>query len=153
MAGNRINVPIIDGNGKRSVATFPCTTPTDGQITALYDALAGIVLGVRGGASIVTEAAKDAADAGTAPGTALRSVKWLCRYQDTVDSSIHTLEIGTADTSLQALPSKNIDLTAGAGLAFKTAFDAAVKSPQNSVGQGGGNAVTLLSVEAVTRSL
>ena len=152
MAGNRILIPIKDGNGKLSTATFPCTAPVDLEITALYDAVQDLILGKRQGSSLLTETAKDAADVGLAGGGAARSIKWLCTYQDNVDASEHRLEIPTADLTLQALPSSFIDLAAGSGLAFKTAFEAAVTSPI-SPGQGGGNAVTLLSVEYVNRTL
>jgi hypothetical protein len=152
MASNRILIPIKDGNGKISTITAPCTSPTDGTITNFYAAVDAITLGKRQGASLVTETPKDAPDVGLAPANATRNNKWLCTYQDNVDASIHHLEIPTADLLLQASPSNAMDLTTGAGGTFKAAFDALVKSPAYP-GQGGGNAVTLLSVEAVGRSL
>lgn len=152
MANDRILIPIKDGNGKISTAVFPCSAPLDGQITALYAAVDGIALGKLQGASLVTETPKDSAQAGLAPGNATRNNKWLCTYQDNTDASIHRLEVPTADLSLQAVPGNTLDLSAGAGLAFKTAFEAAVMSPATP-GQGGGNAVTLLSVEYVGRSM
>lgn len=152
MANARILIPIKDGNGKISTATFPTVAPSDAQITALYNAVDGLVKGKLQGSSFVEETAKDAAQAGLAPGSATRVNKWLCSYQDNTDASEHSLEIATADLDLQASPGNTVDLTAGAGLAFKTAFEAAVKSPVTP-GQGGGNAVTLLSVEFVGRNL
>jgi hypothetical protein len=152
MANNRILIPVKDGNGKISTATFPCTTPSDAQITALFDAVDDVILGKLQGSSLVTEADKDAAQAGLASGAATRNNKWLCTYQDNTDASTHRLEIPTADLALQAVPGNTLDLSAGVGLALKTAFEAAVKSPIYP-GQGGGNAVTLLSVEYVGRSL
>lgn len=152
MAGNRILIPIKDGNGKLSSVTAPCTSPTDVQITALYNAIEGITLGKRQGSSYVVETAKDAPDVGLAPANATRNNKWLCSYQDNVDASLHKMEIPTADLLLQASPSNAMDLGAGPGAVFKAAFEAAVRSPITP-GQGGGNAVTLLSVEYVSRSL
>lgn len=152
MAGNRILIPMKDGNGKLSTITFPCASPTDVQITALYNAVDGLCLGKRQGSAFVTETAKDASDVGLAPANATRNNKWLCTYQDNVDASLHRLEIPTADLLLQATPSNAVDLGAGAGAVFKAAFEAAVRSPV-SPGQTGGNAVTLLAVEYVGRSL
>lgn len=152
MAQNRVVVPIKDANNKISSVTFPCATPTDVQITALYDALADIIVGKRQGSSFITDAAKDAADAGAAPGTATRNNKWLCTYQDNTDLSVHRMEIPTADLTAQALPSPFMDLSAGVGAVFKATFEAVVKSPI-APGQGGGNAVTLLSVEYMSRAM
>lgn len=152
MASNRITIPIKDGNGKTSTATFPCTSPTDVQITALYTAVDLIALGKRQGSALVTETAKDAADVGLAPGSATRNNKWLCTYQDNVDASLHHVEIPTADIAQQAVPGNNLDLATGNGATFKAAFEALVKSP-TLPGQGGGNSVTLLSVQYVSRAL
>jgi hypothetical protein len=152
MAQNRVVVPIKDGNAKMSSVTFPVDAPTDLQITALYDALGDIILGKRQGSSYITDAAKDAADAGAAPGGATRNNKWLCTYQDNVDLSVHRMEIPTADLEEQALPSPYMSLAAGNGLAFKTAFEAIVKSPIRP-GQGGNNAVTLTSVQFIGRAM
>lgn len=155
MADNRITIPVLDGNGKTSTVTFPvgASTPGDAAITSLYDAMGAIIKGKRRGANFVVETPKDAADVGLAPGSATRSNKWLCTYQDNVDTSTHTLEIPTADLDLQAVPSNALDLTSVEGAAFKTAFEAAVLSPLQNGGIGGGNAVTLLSVEFVNRNL
>lgn len=152
MAQNRVVVPIKDGNNKMSSVTFPVDAPTDLQITNLYNALGDLILGKRQGSSFITDEAKDAADAGAAPGSATRNNKWLCTYQDNVDLSVHRLEIPTADLDQQALPSPFVDLGAGDGATFKTAFEAAVVSPIRP-GQGGGNAVTLLSVEYIGRAM
>lgn len=152
MASNRILIPIKDGNGKQSTITAPCTSPTDVQITTFYAAVDLITLGKRQGATLVTETPKEPPDVGLAPANATRNNKWLCTYQDTNDASIHHLEIPTADLLLQSSPGTAMDLTTGAGATFKAAFDAMVKSPVYP-GQAGGTPVTLLSVEAVGRSL
>jgi hypothetical protein len=152
MASNRILIPIKDGNGKTSSVTAPCTTPTDQAITNLHAAVDLITLGKLGQVSYVVETAKDAPQAGLAPGAATRNNKWLCTYQDNVDASLHHMEIPTADLAQQATPGNTLDLAGGNGATFKAAFEAAVKSP-TTAGQGGGNAVTLLSVEYVGRSL
>lgn len=152
MASNRINIPIKDGNGKTSTVTAPCTTPTDQAITNFFNAVDLITLGKLQGSSYIVETPKDAAQSGAAGGAATRNNKWLCEYQDNTDASLHRMEIPTADLAQQATPGKSLDLATGNGATFKAAFEAMVKSPATP-GQGGGNAVTLLSVEYVGRSL
>lgn len=66
---------------------------------------------------------------------------WLFRSQDTVNGKIFTNRIGTANNT--ALPSPTtdfLDLTAGLGLALKTAWDDVYVSPY-------GNAGVLLTVQ------
>jgi len=78
-----------------------------------------------------------------------RGLKWLFRVEaiaGTDIGTIYTHEMGTADRA--QLPSANsdfLDLSAGVGLALKTAFEDIWESPQGSAG-------TLLSVQAVERT-
>lgn len=62
---------------------------------------------------------------------AQRENKWLCRYHDPVTYNNYVLTFGTADLSKHIANSEFVDLTAGDGLAFKTAFDAVVTSPED----------------------
>lgn len=78
---------------------------------------------------------------------AQRENKWLLRYVDTVTSQKFRVSIGTADLTELPDNSEFLDLTAGDGLALKTAFDAIVVSPDNS-----SNAVSLRSVQFVGRN-
>lgn len=76
---------------------------------------------------------------------AQRENKWLVRYTDVTTHRVFKGEIPTADLSLLASNSEFLDLSAGAGLAFKNAFEAVVKSID-------GNAVQVISVQFVGRS-
>jgi len=123
------------------------TAVTDPQIQALVDAWDAVILG----ASIRGVKSEDTVvDVGSAvpPADELanRGDKWLARAQDSVKGNIFTHELGTADFSQLPSPTSDfLDLTAGVGLALKTAFDAAYESPLENTG-------VLLSVQQVTRS-
>lgn len=120
---------------------------TDPQIQALVDAWDAVILG----AAIKGVKSEDTViDVGSqvppAAELANRGDKWLARAQDSTTGRIFTHELGTADyTQLPSPTSDTLDLTAGVGLALKTAFDAAYESPE-------GNTGVLLSVQQVTRS-
>lgn len=72
-----------------------------------------------------------------------RGVKWTVSWEDTVTHSKGTNYIPTADLSLLPLVggvrSEDLDLTAGAGLAAKTALDTLAKSPA-------GNPISVLRI-------
>jgi hypothetical protein len=120
---------------------------TDPELQAIVDAVDAVILGA---AASGTKTISSVIDAGSAvPPTstsAERGNKWLIRIQDSVNSKIFTHEIGTADNA--QLPSSTddyLDLTAGVGLALKTAIEAAYESPYGNVG-------VLLSVQQVNRA-
>lgn len=113
----------------------------------IADALQAIILGapIRAVKSVPT-----IVDAGSAippaDENANRKNMWQFRFQDSVNGRIFTHTLGTADNT--ALPSPTtdfLDLSAGLGLAVKTALDAAYRSPY-------GNAGVLLSVQQVNGS-
>jgi len=58
---------------------------------------------------------------------ALKAIKFLCRARDTNGNAV-TIQIPAALLSLAPSATNKVDLTAGAGLAFKTAWDAYVLS-------------------------
>lgn len=80
--------------------------------------------------------------------SAQRERKWLARYHALTPLRRFTLEIPCADLSLLTEANrKQADLTAGAGLAFKTAWDGYVRSPDD-------NSATILdSLEHVGRNI
>lgn len=77
---------------------------------------------------------------------AQRETKWLVSYVDDVTGKQHTMEIGGADLALVGDDGKTLNVAAGAGAAFVTAFEAGVKSPV-------GNDVTFLSAVHVGRNI
>jgi hypothetical protein len=113
-------------------------------------AVDGIVLGVLAKEALVMDETNLSALAPANP-LAQRGIKWHAQYSDNTAffdpgvnaipnagyQQIFTNSIGTADLSLLADGEEELNLTAGVGLAFKTAFDAFVKSPY------GGDAVLL----------
>lgn len=105
------------------------------QMGALEDAISAIVLG-----SLVQSRWGDSDNIVAAPPTsklAQRGVKWTLQGRDSVTGVPVINHVPTADlTKLPAGASEDLDLTAGVGLALKTAYEALVKSPA-------GNALTL----------
>lgn len=105
-------------------------------------AVDGIILGVLAKESLVMDETNISAAAPTNP-LAQRGIKWSAQYADNTAffdapvnaipnagyQQIFTNTIGTADLSLLSNGEEELNLTAGAGLAFKTAFDALIKSP------------------------
>lgn len=88
--------------------------------------------------------------ANAASSLAQREQKWLCRYTSATMPELgqFRLEIPTADLTLLTNNSDFLDLSAGAGLAFKNAFEAVVVTPDAYE-----HATTLLSVQYVGRNL
>lgn len=78
--------------------------------------------------------------------TSQRENKWLCTIADNVTNKLYRHEIPLADLSLVQANTDFMDLSAGDGLALKTAIEAGVKSPA-------GNAVSLVSVQFVGKRL
>jgi len=90
---------------------------------------------------------------------AQRETKWLVVYEDNLPFfddpvnaipnagylKIFTMEIGTADLSLLNTDTNTMNITAGAGLTFKTAFEAIARSPY-------GGTVTVRQVQHVGRN-
>lgn len=122
----------------------------DAAVTALRDALAGIILGTLPSAKKSTTTTIEVGEEGPADDKAAnRGNKWLFRTFVALDNQgsgkVYTNELGTVDSSV--LPSADadfVDLTAGLGLAVKNAWDAAYRSKQ-------GNPGVLLSIQQLTR--
>ena len=112
------------------------------EVGALRTAIEGITIGVVAKESLsVFETALSAASA--ASPLAQRGVKWTVGYTDVtaffddpVNSipnagyqKVFTFQIPTADLSLLTSGEEELDLTAGAGLAFVTALENTARSP------------------------
>lgn len=123
----------------------------DAAVQALIDAVDAIILGTDASGKTTISNVVDAGTPGpSAELFAQRGNKWLLRVNVPLDKQgegdIYTHEIGTADNA--QLPSADtdfLDLTAGVGLALKTALEAVYESPE-------GNPGTLLSVQQVNRA-
>lgn len=105
------------------------------QMGDLTTAIMAIVLGVKVGSGWGDNDSFVAAP--PASKLAQRGVKWTLQGRDTVTGVPVMNHVPTANlTLLPAGDTEDLDLTAGVGLALKTAYDALVKSP-------GGNALAL----------
>lgn len=140
MAGSAYKVKVIDypkagkPMGEASHATFPGTTLTAANFDAqdtLMDNLRAAIVGVISGKINIESRVAVVEEVSATPVTdkdAQRERKWLCRYHDASTGERYTLTVPTADSAILATNSEEMDLDdAGAGLAFKTAFDAYVK--------------------------
>lgn len=141
-------VSTLDRQSKRTSTTMGVADAvTDPEIQAVADAIDAIILGSPCSATKVVRSIVDAGSAAPpADKAANRANKWLMRIQDSTTAQIYTHEIGTVDDSqLPTATDDYLDLTAGTGLALKTAIEAAYRSPDN-------NAGVLLSVQQVNRA-
>lgn len=120
---------------------------TDPELQALVNAMDTVLIGSDCSGTKTVATVVDAGSAVLpADENANRGNKWLFRAQDSVNGKIFTHEIGCADNSVLASATDDyVDLTAGAGLALKTAWDAVYESPY-------GNGGVLLSVQQVNRA-
>ncbi len=121
----------------------------DAQVTALGAAQTGIqgvtLIAFDGAIYPAVDTPRETVPPASA--AAQREIKWLCRLTDAIDPMGNwSFEIGGADTSLLVLNSDIMDLTAGAGLALKTAIEA------NTVSRLG-NAVVLAEAKLVGRNI
>lgn len=143
-------------NGKPETTTsrFPVTTLTPANVAAqitlannLQVAIASIVLG-----NFVKSESTYASNTlggllASADPLAQRENKWLMRYHDATTFQNFQLSVGTADLTKHMTNSEFVDLTAGDGLALKTAFEAVVVSPADST-----HLVILDSIQYVGRN-
>ena len=115
-----------------------------GLISTLYTAALDITVGAQAGSNVLAVSTVSAVEV-TNP-QAQRENKWLVRYHDT-GSTKFTLEIPTADLSLLDTGTEFLNLADGGPIAaFKTAFEAVVKSPDDPA-----LSVTLDSIQFVGR--
>lgn len=142
-----------NGEPETTSMTFPVTTLTPANVAAqitlagnLKVALAAITLG--NFLKDESTYARNLLGAGAAASTlAQRENKWLMRYHDATNFVKYQVSIGTADLTLLPPNGEFLDLTAGDGLALKTAFEAVVVAPGDST-----HATILDSVQFVGRN-
>lgn len=143
-----------NGMPETTTSRVPITTVTAGNfttvdtaITALVAAIDGITLGVVNRRTTESYTSTATNPAPSSDPLAQRENKYLCRYHDVVNGKRFSVSFGTADLSLHMANSEFLDLTAGPGLALKTAFEAVVVSGDDSA-----HAVVLDSVQFVGRN-
>lgn len=126
-------------------ANFDTYVGASGLVPDYYDALNAIVLGNISRERIT---ARNILISSAPAGSVYAQVelKWQLTYTDAVTGKQWQREIPTPDLTLLVAGTDLMNITAGAGLAYKTAFEAVAVSPD-------GNAVTLNSVRVVGRNL
>jgi len=150
MADNTVK---SNGTPETTTISLPVTTLNAGNyaaqsslIAALVTALEGITIGnpVKSETTILRSIISAAA---ASDPLAQRENKFLLRYHGSTLNQKFQASIGTADLTQLMTNSEFIDLTAGTGLALKSAFEAIVKSPNDS-----SESVVLDSVQFVGRN-
>lgn len=135
--GSTVGVNIADINAGNIVATLAA-------IATLEAAIDAVVAGTPRQEQIIA-VTTDIAGVAPASGWAQRETKWLVSGVDSQGLS-STLEIPTADLTLLAGGTKNLDISAGVGLALANALNAVWLSRA-------GNAVTVSKIIHVGRNL
>ncbi len=150
MADNTLSA---NGQPTTSNTEVPVITLTSGNFTAqatlhsdLINALEGITIGNPAKSQIVSNREIISAAPASDP-LAQRENKWLLRYHGATLAQKFQVSIGTADLTQLTGNSEFLDLSAGTGLALKTAFEAVVRSPNDA-----SEAVVLDSVQFVGRN-
>lgn len=144
-----LNIPVTDYSNENSSVSLPVADAIlDANITTLFGAVDGIVLGNLGQSTLNLSTVKDAGPGGAAADKfAQRKLKFLCRYHDDTTLENLRLELPCPDMTLLISNTDFIDLGSGAGATFKGLFDAFVKARRT------GNACVLDSVQLVGRKL
>jgi hypothetical protein len=147
----KLNLTYLDHDGESSTVGVRTVDLTAGNIAAqlaLMDALQTAIDGIANGAlkskAVIAET-EDFAATNPASGFTQREVKWLVTGVDSAGFNT-TLEIPCADLSLLGANTGQLDISAGAGLAFKDALEDVWVSAQ-------GNPVTVNAVYHVGRNI
>jgi len=146
----RITLTTIDRESKSTSLSIGADDAVGGvAVQALADAVDAVILGsdVQAVSTVATVVDAGSDEPPNEP-FANRGNKWIFRTQVALENGkIYTNEIGTADNAqLPSASSDFLDLTAGVGLALKTAWDAVFESDD-------GNPGVLLSVQQINRGL
>ncbi len=138
-----------DNTSEKSTATFQGVDMTAGNLVAqegLQDAIVSAIAGIADGVLAKTvRIAEETEGSSSVPAVGVqREIKFLARWHAGTEQ--HRTEIPCADISQLVTGTEQVNLAAGAGLAFKQAFDAYV------VGDDGSTAGVLDSLTFVTRN-
>lgn len=149
---DRLNVQTYDRHNKVTSMRLPVDPAATGpNLQAVVDAMDAVVLGVACSGKKTATTVIDAGSAGPSTDVdANRGNKWLVKIFVALDKGgagdIYDYELGTADNAQLPLASSDfLDLTAGVGLALKTAIETVYQSDE-------GNPGVVQSVQQVNRS-
>lgn len=147
----KFKVATVDKNSDDTSMTIGVDAgATNGELQAVVDAVDGIIRGsLASGVKTISETIDVGVDTPPDDKEAVKTDKWLLRMScldGNGDSRILTYEIGTADNTVLPSASEDyLDLTAGVGLALKTAIEAVYLSLYATTG-------TLISVQRIGRA-
>jgi hypothetical protein len=142
-----------NGTPESTTISLPVTTLSAANYAAQSALIAALITALEGitiGNPAKTETTILRSIISTTPASdplAQRENKFLLRYHGTTLNVKFQASIGTADLTQLMTNSEFVDLTAGAGLALKDAFEDIVKSPNDAA-----EAVVLDSVQFVGRN-
>lgn len=128
----RLNLNLVDRDNEKASMSLHIANMTAGTFTAQNTAIDALIDAIEGISLLpLTKDSRIAVETGFAPALptdvyAQRGIKWLVRAVDPTGNAV-TFHVPGADLSLLAT-GENLDLTAGEGLAFKTAVEAVVRS-------------------------
>jgi len=149
-----IAVQITDYSNEKSTTVLNTTVLTAGNFTA-QQALAATLVGAIDDLTIgeLTKQVNSipVVDSPAIPTNpyAQREMKWLVQYQGNVSGKMFSSEIAAPDITDNVVPNTDVaDLTSTDWAAFKTAFEAYVKSPDD-VAEG----VTVIGAHLVGRNI
>ncbi len=148
------NFQITDYSNEKSSFGFLSVTGNAGNLTA-QEGLAAAVAAALANLSIGVVSKEtysilliDAPGIATNP-YAMREVKWLVRYQGDTSGKLFSLEIAAPDVTDNTVVNSDVaDLGSTDWAAFKTAFEAYAKSPDN-----GTESVTVVGARLVGRNI
>ena len=141
-AKSRFTIVLADNNAQTAQASLrvPDTIST-AEVLAIRDAILGICNGVaREYGHVVTQ--EDEGLVFSTDVDADTRHAWRVLYRDNVLLKQYTVTLRVANPASRRPQTDELDLSAGVGLAFKTAFEAHVLSPDD-------NAVTILRVDYI----
>lgn len=138
----RFTVRVIDGDGDLQQTSVETVTPTSASFDQIETDEAGFVAAIE--AIILGNVAEHrleslAVETGATPPATMQAqtnIQWVAEYIDTVTNERLRWRIGTADLGIATVIYNNapaLNLAAGAGLAFKNAFDGFVRHDGNTV--------------------
>lgn len=136
----KINIPILDNSGDTSVtSTYMKDAATNGQITALFNAVDGMSIGTLVKSYVTQSIDKDTGSQVLPTNKfARRENRFICHYSDVTTGKSYSFSIPCADLALTT--GDAVDMSSAPAVALKTAFEAMACSEF-------GNNVTLNSIE------
>lgn len=126
-----LHIPVNDYGGEGSSVDLPVADAiADADITTLFNAVDGVIIGAIGQSSLNLATAKDAGPGGAAADPfATRKGRWLVRYHDDTSLRKSRFTIACPDLALLVSGSDFMNIGAGAGATLVAALNAQGEGP------------------------